>query len=179
MKCESKKWNIILLLALGLCSGVVHGQFMRLNIEVKAKSSMEQIAPFAFDNTAPSSYIEAVSGSQSLRATGVYSLVGRENISVMVRVEAPDVLVDGQNNTIPFELTMAWQNDGTQGEATAKPAKDNKSVFPLSNSGRLIENIKGAPAVLHAYIFLKGTAIIPKTATSPYEGKVHLIVEYE
>jgi hypothetical protein len=73
---------------------------------------------------------------------------------------------------------MAWQNDGTQDEATAKPAKDNKSVFPLSNSGLLIENMKGAPAVLYAYIFLKGTAIIPKTATSPYEGQVHLIIEY-
>jgi hypothetical protein len=74
---------------------------------------------------------------------------------------------------------MAWQNDGTPGEATAKPAKDNKSVFPLSNSGLLIENMKEAPAILRAYIFLRGTAIVPKTATSPYEGKVHLIVEYE
>ena len=179
MKCESKKWNIILLLALGLCSWMVQGQLIRINIEVKAKSSMEQIAPFAFDLPSPSSDIKAGNGAQNLYAEGVYALVGRENISVIVRVEAPDVLLDQQNNSIPFEFTMAWQNNGTQSEVTAKPAKDNRSVFPLNNSGRLIENMKGAPAVLHAYIFLKGTARLPKTITSPYEGKVHLIVEYE
>jgi len=179
MKSESKKWGIILLLMLGLCSGLVQGQFMRINFGVKANVCMEQIMPFAFNTTAPSSDIEVESGTQFLQASGVYSLIGLENISVMVRVEAPDVLLDGQNNTIPFELTMAWQNDGTQEEATAKPAKDNKSVFPLSNSGLLIENMKEAPAILRAYIFLRGTAIIPKTATSPYEGNVHLIIEYE
>jgi len=179
MKNESKKWVIILLLAPGLYSGVVQGQFMRMNFEVKANVRMEQIMPFDFNTTAPSSDIEVESGTQILQASGVYSLVGLENISVMVRVEAPNVLLDEQNNTIPFELTMAWQNDGTQDEATAKPAKDNKSVFPLSNSGLLIKNMKEAPAVLYAYIFLKGTAIIPRTATSPYEGRVHLIVEYE
>jgi len=179
MKCESKKWNIILLLALGLYSGMVQGQLIRINIEVKANVNVEEIKPFAFDLSSPSSGIKAENGAQNLYAEGVYSLAGRENISVMVRVEAPDMLIDGQNNTIPFEMTMAWQNNGTQGEATAKPAKDNKSVFPLSNSGRLIENMKGAPAVLYAYIFLRGNAIIPKTATSPYEGKVLLIVEYE
>ena len=179
MKSERKKWEIILLLALGLCSGMVQGQLIRINIEVKGNVSMEQIMPFAVNLTSPSSDINVQNGTQNLYAWGIYSLVGRENISVIVRVEAPDVLLDQQNNSIPFEFTMAWQNNGTQSEVTAKPAKDNRSVFPLNNSGRLIENMKDAPALLRAYIFLKGTAKLPKIITSPYEGEVHLIVEYE
>jgi len=123
--------------------------------------------------------IELLAGKGTLFASAMFSITAGENITVMVRLEGPDMLLDGQNNTMPFDLTMAWQNDGTQNEATANPAKDNKSVFPLSNSGLLIENMKGAPSILHAYLFLKGTAIIPKTPTSRYEGTVHLIVEYE
>jgi hypothetical protein len=183
-KSESKKWGIILLLALGLYSGMVQGQLLRINIEVKDNVRMEQIMPFTFDITASNKTaspfdIKTERGAQNLSAWGVYSLVGRENILVMVRLEAPDMLRDEQNNTMPLELTMAWQNDGTQDETTAKPAKNNNAVFPLNNSGLLIENMKKAPALLHAYIFLRGTVKISKTTTSTYEGKLHLIVEYE
>jgi hypothetical protein len=176
---ERKKWNIILLLALGLYSGIAHGQFMRIILDVKKNVGTEQIIPFSIDTLTGPFNIEQVAGTETLYAFGMFSIAAGENITVMVRLEASDIMIDGQNNTRPFDLTMAWQNNGTKNEATAKRAKDNKSVFPLSNSGLLIENMKGAPAILHAYIFLRGTAMVPKTATSPYEGKVHLIVEYE
>jgi len=179
MKCESKKWNIILLLTLGLCSGMAHGQYMRIIMDVKKNVGTEQLIPFAVDTLTGPFNIERVAGTETLYAFGMYSIAAGENITVMVQLEASDVLIDGQNNAMPFDLTMAWQNDGTKSEATAKPAKDNKSVFPLSNSGLLIENMKEAPAILRAYIFLRGTVIVPKAATSFYEGKVHLIVEYE
>lgn len=177
--CDSKKWVIIQLVALGLYSGVVNGQNIRIVMDVKKNVGTEQLIPFAIGTLTGPFYVERVAGTETLYAFGMFSITAKENITVMVRLEASDVMIDGQNNTRPFDLTMAWQNNGTKNEATAKPAKDNKSVFPLSNSGLLIENMKGAPAILRAYIFLNGTAIIPKTATSPYEGKVHLIVEYE
>ena len=106
-KSESKKWEIILLLALGLYSGMVEGQLLKIIIEVKNNVRMEQVMPFTFDitssnKTASPFDIKAESGAQNLSAWGVYSLVGRENILVMVRLEAPDMLRDEQNNTIPL-----------------------------------------------------------------------------
>jgi hypothetical protein len=178
-KRESKMREIILLLALGLCSGMAHGQFMQIIMNVEKKVGLEQINTFMEDIPTGPLKIEQMAGTGTLSAFGMFAITAQENIIVIVRLEAPAMLLDGQNNAMPFDLTMAWQNDGTPSEATAKPAKDNKSVFPLSNSGLLIENMKGAPSILHAYLFLKGTAIIPKTPTSRYEGTVHLIVEYE
>lgn len=148
-------------------------------MDVKKNVGTEQIIPFSIDTLTGPFNIERVAGTETLYAFGMFSITAGENITVMVRLEVSDVMIDGQNNTRPFDLTMAWQNDGTKNEATAKLAKDNKSVFPLSNSGLLIENMKEPPAILRAYIFLRGTVILPKAATSLYEGKVHLIIEYE
>jgi hypothetical protein len=147
-------------------------------MDVKKNIGTEQLIPFTIDTLTGPFHIERTAGTEILSAFGMYSIAARENITVMVRLESSEVLIDGQNKAIPFDLKMFWQNNGTSNEANAKPAKDNKSVFPLNNSGLLVENMKDPPVVLHAYIFIRGTATVPKT-TSLYESTVNLIVEYE
>jgi hypothetical protein len=182
---------IILLLSLVLWSGKVQCQLIKIKIQVKSNISIEQLRPLNFSSTLSSNTLKADSGKKILSAIksdsstqifrfwGVYSLAASENILALVHLETSDILVDDQKNTIPFKITMTWQNDGSQNEITAKPAENNKCIFPLNNSGQLIEDMINAPSLLHAYIFLTGTAIVPNTSKATYVGQAYMIIEYE
>ncbi|MDP1623558.1 MAG: hypothetical protein Q8M08_14600 [Bacteroidales bacterium] len=54
----------------------------------------------------------------------------------------------------------------------------NQANFPLSNSGRIIENMTDRPAILKAHVFITVRSNVTPYTAAAYNGSIHIHIEY-
>jgi len=148
-----------------------HAQFITLKLDIPAKTGQTEIVPFEMHSTTNTN-----TGQQTLNGTTVICISGAENFIVQAFLSHSDSLRNELGLAIPFSAYMAYRNDGN----SKPPGTDanHQASFPLSNSGRIIENMKNSPQVLEAFIFIHVRAVIPKITTSTYVGFINFNIEY-
>jgi len=160
---------IMLLMVILSFSG--HAQFITLKLDIPPKTGQTQIVPFEMNTTT-----DINTGQQTLYGTTVFCISGAENLFVLATLTHSDSIRNKMGNAVPFSAYMAYRNDGI-----SKPTgidANYQAFFPLSNSGRIIENIKNSPQVLNAFIFIYATAELPKITRSTYVGFIDFNIEY-
>ena len=80
------------------------------------------------------------------------------------------------DDRMTLKANLSYRNDGN----SEPPRTDtvNRIAFPLSNSGRIIENMNGLPQVLNAYIFIHVIAGMPEDENNRCRGSLDLNIEY-
>ena len=163
-------WAIIVLLIVLLpFSG--HAQFITLKLDIPAKTGQTEIVPFEMHSTTNTN-----TGQQMLNGTTVICISGAENFIVQAFLSHSDSLRNEFGQAIPFYVSLAYRNDGI-----SKPPgteANHQASFPLSNSGRIIENMKNSPQVLEAFIFIHASAALPNVTTPTYVGFINFKIEY-
>jgi hypothetical protein len=155
-------------------------QALKVRINVNSKVGVQQYLPF---ESMPENNIQAaakgsVSRTRSANAMGAYTITGKENTDVLIRLDAPEVLVNKEKQTTPYQMKLAWQNT-VPGDVNAinwSTSKDN--VFKLSGSMNVADGKQVKDDDSQAYLYLSGYAEVPANAGSPFEGNVKLTIEY-
>ena len=170
-KIEHLPSGILILLLIVLLPFSGHAQFITLKLDIPAKTGQTEIVPFEMHSTTNTN-----TGQQTLNGTTVICISGAENFIVQAFLSHSDSLRNELGLAIPFSAYMAYRNDGN----SKPPGTDanHQASFPLSNSGRIIENMKNSPQVLEAFIFIHARAALPKNTTSTYVGFINFKTEY-
>jgi hypothetical protein len=157
---------LILIAGLVISVASVFGQPLKVNVKVNSTVGIQQEQPF-----------EVVKGQKTgkLNATGAFIIKGKENSNVLVSLNSPDVLTNREKQTMPLNMTMAWNKD--------TPANENKLQFnaKTTNTFTFSQGETGKTAQDDnklGYLYLKGTAEVPADAQSPFTGTINLTVEY-
>jgi len=163
--------RIFIMLLMVLLSFSCYAQFISLKLDIPPKTGQSQIVPFEMYITT-----DIATGQQTLCGTTVFCISGAENFFVLATLSHSDSLRNKMGHAIPFSAFLAYRNDGI-----SKPPgieANHEASFPLSNSGRIIENITNLPQVLNAFIFIQATAELPKITESTYVGFINFNIEY-
>jgi hypothetical protein len=158
----------------------VSAQVLKVNIRVNSSVGMQQSIPF---ETMPENPMLASSKGPSLQprsinAMGAYTMTGKENTDIMVRLDAPEVLVNKENQTTPYQMKVAWLNN-TSGDLNNLNWSDSKNnVFKLTSNLNGSEKKKAQDDDLQGSLYLQGTADVKANSDSPFEGNVKLTIEY-
>jgi hypothetical protein len=109
---------------------------------------------------------------------GAYTMTGKENTDIMVRLYAPEVLVNKENQTTPYQMKVAWLNN-TSGDVNSLNWSNSKNnVFKLTSDLNGSEKKKTQDDDLQGSLYLQGTADVKANSESPFEGNVKLTIEY-
>jgi len=140
---------------------------------------MQQLMPF---EAIPANSMQAMAGSSvrphSSNAMGAFTLTGKENTDMLVRLDAPELLVNKENQTMPYQMKFAWQNIVSADVNAMKWQNSKENVFKLTRSLNGVGGMKKQDDDSQAYLYLIGYADAPANATSPFEGNVKLTIEY-
>jgi len=170
-KIEHLPSGILILLLIVLLPFSGHAQFITLKLDIPAKTGQTEIVPFEMHSTTNTN-----TGQQTLNGTTVICISGAENFFVQAFLSHSDSLRNELGQAIPFTVSLAYRNDGN----SKPPGTDanHQASFPLSNSRRIIENMKNSSQVLDAFIFIHAGAALPKVPTSTYVGFINFKIEY-
>ncbi|MCX6305178.1 MAG: hypothetical protein NT040_09425 [Bacteroidetes bacterium] len=157
----------------------ISAQSLKVNINVNSTVGMQQMMPFEiipeneFGNTK-----EGLSAQHSVNAIGAFTITGKENTDILVRMDAPEVLVNKEKQTMPFSMNMAWQTSSGSDVHKLNWLNNKNNVFKLSKGPGVVQEKNMKDDDLQAYLYLKSTAEVPSNAESPFEGEIHLTIEY-
>jgi hypothetical protein len=169
----AQRWLLIAFIVLltTLSSIPANAQFIKINLEIPTKMGQTEIEPINF-----SIQSDINTGLETLEGSSVLCISGVENLQIQAALNFSSFLSNEMGDELKFYATLAFRNDGI----SKAPGIDTGCLasFPLSNSGRIIENIKGNPVVLNAYIFIHATAELPKLTKYTYVGDINLKIEY-
>ena len=158
----------------------VSGQVVKVNIKVNTTVAMQETKPFEVvdDNGIKVTDDSFTGKARFVDAMGTFMLKGKENTDVLVKLDAPEVLVNHENLTMPFIMNVAWHNNTAASGNKLKWSANKYNVFKFRKSAK--ETVKESvnDEDLLAYLYLKGTAEIPANAQSTFEGDVRLTIEY-
>ena len=148
-----------------------NAQFIKIDIDIPAKTGVSDM------ETSDLNWQPNMNQSQQ-DVEGTYSLTisSAENLQVMAILKHSEFLLNGAGSAIKLTAVLAYRNDGKN-----KPPKANASdsaVFPMSNSGLLINNMKDSPQVLNAYLMVYTTIEKPNISGTNYTGDIRLTIEY-
>jgi hypothetical protein len=158
----------------------VTGQTLKVNINVKSTVGMQPMKSF---DLVPEEAMETAtpgfsSMQRSVSSIGGFAITGKENSDILIRVNAPEVLVNREKQTMPFRMDIAWQNSDGADLRTLNWSGRKVNVLKLSgNEGRTQKN-RSEDNDLQAFVYLKSTSEIPAKAGSPFEGDIHVTIEY-
>jgi hypothetical protein len=155
-------------------------QALKVRINVNSKVGVQQYMPFESmpENNIQSAAKGSASRTRSANAMGAYMITGKENTDVIIRLDAPEVLVNKENQTTPYQMNLAWQNS-VPGDVNAMNWSNSKdNVFKLTRGLVANEAKSMQDDDSQAYLYLRGYAEVPANAGSPFEGNVKLTIEY-
>jgi len=109
---------------------------------------------------------------------GRFSISTQENINLGVTVNAPAELVLDAGNSMPMNFYAAYLNDGTDNPANATPLEADKTVFPISDCGCLLENMHPDRHQLIAHLFFYADLYAGDIQPGIYHGEVQVSIEY-
>lgn len=170
MKNQSRKLRLAIAMLLFLFSFSTYAQFVNINIEIPSKIGQTLMMPLEL-------YLktDVNTGRQIFSGKGILSITGDENFQVLVSLTHSDSLIDNDGVKVPFKVDLAYRNDGID---QLPGLEVNKSAsFPLSNAGKIIENMRNSTNVLNAYLFINANTgqLINKKTT--YVGDINLKIE--
>ncbi len=146
----------------------VEAQFIQIKIDIPPSSGVEGIGPPQF-----LSRPNLKTGEENTWGMIAFSVYASENIQPLVRLYTSGSTKAGQH----FDLKLAWKNNGE----TSPPADINfvgtPVSFPLSNSGKLIDNIKGRPEMLNAKLFV-AVQTSEQQVNTVYAENIEIQIEY-
>jgi hypothetical protein len=161
----------IVICALILIPFIANAQFIKIDIDIPAKTGVSDMEISEQNwQTDYNQNLQELDGSYSL------TISSAENLQVLAILKHSDYLINASGIGVKLTAVLAYRNDGKN-----KPSKVNTSdsvQFPMSNSGLLIDNMKGSPQVLNAYIMVYTTIEKPKTSGTTYTGDILLTIEY-
>ena len=157
----------------------VSGQAVKINIQVNSTVGMQQLMPFeAMPANSMQAMAGASTGSRGSNAMGAFTITGKENTDFLICLDAPKVLVNRENQTMPYQMKFAWQ-DKISGDVNSMKWSDSKeNVFKLTRGPGRAGEKKRQDDDSHGYLYLIGYADAPANAGSPFEGNVKLTIEY-
>ena len=157
----------------------VSGQAVKVNIKVNSIVGMQQLMPFEAMPENNMQSIAKVSSvhSRSANVMGAYTLTGKENTNVLIRLDSPEVLVNKENQTMPYQMKLAWQNTNSGDVNAMKWSYSKDNVFKLTRSLNMVKEKTKQDDDSQAYLYLIGYAEIPTNSDSPFEGNVKLTIE--
>ena len=170
----------MMILGCFLLAANVSGQSLKVNIKVNSTVGMQQFMPF---ETMQENPMQASSKSPSLQprsinALGAYTMTGKENTDILVRLDAPEVLVNKENQTVPYQMKLAWQNESSGDLNSLNWSKNKSNIFKLTRYLNILEKKKSQDIDHQASLYLQGTADVKANSESPFEGVVKLSIEY-
>lgn len=154
------------LLPLGL-----HAQFIRIDIEVPAKTGVSDM-----ESSEQSWESEGNNTLQEMDGTYSLTISSAENLQVLASIKHSEYLINASGVGVKLTAVLAYRNDGKN-----KPPKENandRAQFPMSDSGLLIDYMKDSPQVLNAYLMVYTTIERPKISGTVYMGDLLLTIEY-
>jgi hypothetical protein len=102
-----------------------------------------------------------------------FSIYASENIRPLVKVCFSGVNKEERD----IDVKWAWQNNGDLSPPVDISLMCSPVSFPLSNSGRLIDKIKGQPEVLNAKLFI-AVQSSKQTGDIDYHENIEIEIEY-
>ena len=158
---------------------IVSGQAVKINIQVKSTVAMQQLMPF---ETMPANSMQAMDGTsirpRATNAMGAFTITGKENTDVLISLDAPNVLVNKENQTTPYQMKFSWQDKISGDVNSMKWSNSNENVFKLTRSLNGVDDKKKQEDDSMGFLYLIGYADAPANAASPFEGNVKLTIEY-
>lgn len=110
-------------------------------------------------------------------AAGRLSITAAENIELLVTVEASEELVKDPDNKIPFEITPYYINDGTNLSRNAVLFENNTVIFPVHNSGLLVDRMEGRTHRLEAHLLFASSLYVGNIDPGTYYGIITIRIE--
>lgn len=150
---------------------MANAQFININIDIPTKtgvSEMETSEPIWKPNNDP--VVRELESSYNL------TLSSSENLLVMASLRHSDYLQNESGSLVKLEATLAYRNDGVN--KLQRAGTNDLVIFPMSNSGLLIENMKGNHQNLNAFLMIFTTTEMPKEVKGLYTGEISLKIEY-
>jgi len=152
----------------------VYAQFININLEIPAITSFTKSAPLSL-RLQPDPF----TGQQTLTGTVPINLSASENLHLQVMVQATDSLKNEQGHSLPLRVNFAYRNDGNHELPASGWNVSGKFVgFPMSNTGLLIGNMRGPPALLQAWLFISVSAGLPQYINTTYVGSIYVNIEF-
>lgn len=158
----------------------VSGQVLKVNIKVNSTVGMQQLMPYEVlsENQMQASVKGELSQRRSINAMGAFTITGKENMNLLIRLDAPEVLVNKENQTIPYQMKVAWLNNASTDVNTLNWSNSKDNTFKLTRSLNVVETKKMQDDDTQASLYLKGTTEVRANSSSPFEGNVKLTIEY-
>jgi len=171
------RWHLLLLVPLLILSLFANAQFIRLNIDIPPKTGLGEYEPFEME------LLTDDSGLQKLAGSTMFSISAAENLHVLVQARVSEPLLNSDQHSLPLAVKLDYRNDGRRPVQQKNDDNQTGSIgetasFPLSNSGLLINNIRGQPPLLQAWIIVNLSAGLPLYSTNTYSGSVYINIEY-
>lgn len=156
------------------------GQALKVKLNVNSTVGIEQLMPFEVvaDHDVQTLQQGMSGASRMFETMGAITITGKENTDVLIRLDAPEVLVNKEKQTMPFSMNLAWQNDSGYGAGNLVWLSNKSNVFKIGNSANVSDEKNKQDDELQACLYIKGTAEVPANAGSAFEGTVHLTIEY-
>ena len=158
----------------------ISAQALKVSIKVNTTVGMQQSMPFEAmpENNMKASVNGESSPKRSINTLGSFTMTGKENTDVMVRLDAPGVLVNKNNQTMPYQMQVAWQNNVSGDVNNLKWSNSKDNTFKLTSNLNSVEKKKTQDGDLQASLYLKGIYEASANSDSPFEGNVKLTIEY-
>lgn len=168
-----KRWIILAIMGLliSFYPFKAIAQFIKIDIDVPAKTGLSNMDPIVL-NQQPNFN----SGMQEFGGTFAITISSSENLYIIASLVHSDSLYNDLGATIKFNTTLSFRNDGSN--KSPKNDSGQLAVFPMSDSGKLLENMNGSLQLLNAYIFINANTEQAKFSNTTYYGDIKLTIEY-
>jgi hypothetical protein len=176
------KLTTALILILGFFCPVADffGQPLKVNIKVNSTVGIQQAQPFEIipEQKSVSGKRDLSSRTRIVNAMGAFTITGKENSSVLVRVNAPEALSNETKQAKPFNMSLAWHNNTACDASKLRFNNNNSNVFEFGKGVYGAGERTMQDDDRQAYLYLKGTAEVPANSQGPLVAEIHLTIEY-
>jgi hypothetical protein len=158
----------------------VFGQPLQVSIKVNSTVGIQQVLPYETlpEKKSPSGTVDLTKKTRTVNAMGAFTIKGKENCNVLVQLNAPDMLTNKENQSMPFNMSLAWHNN-TAGDPNKLTFSTNKTNMVAFGKGLNTADEKtNQDDERTAYLYLKGTVDVPLDSQSPPEGRILMTIEY-
>ena len=166
-------WRVLAfyLLVMIVSPNNLSAQFININIDIPAKSGVSDLESSDMDWKSVVN-----SNRRELESTFTLTISSAENVQVMAILKHSDYLISPSGSAIKLNAALAYRNDGQ--DKPKKVISSDVVVFPMSDSGLLIDYMKDSPQLLQAYLMVFTTLERPVSNNEIYTGDIVLTIEY-
>jgi len=165
-------WALKVVSAMVLLPFFAFAQFAKINLDIPTQSGFSEITPIEFTTLK-----DKQTGMLKLKGTAVFSISADENLQVLLRLRTDDSTSDDQWSGMSLNVFAGFRNDGFSEPLKVSTFNGADACFPLSNSGRIIENMVDHPGRLSAFLFLTLLGDL-KPGMTDFDGNLDIQIEY-